>query len=179
LAPVETDIDGVQIMQSARCVRPRGQRSKGILGGRPLYVIIRPSPSDCRSAMPGADAYATSKQCNLATVMVFARETPRLRFNALEPGFTPNTGLGRDANAFLRFLANYILPLIAPHIKYWSTPKRAARVATKVLIDASGQTGIYYDEGGHPMLGSALARDPKFQDRVVTETRALLSTIPI
>jgi hypothetical protein len=38
-------------------------------------------------------------------------------------------------------LANYILPLLAPHIKYWSTPKRAARVATKVLIDASGQTG--------------------------------------
>ncbi len=131
------------------------------------------------SAIPGADAYATSKQCNLATAMVFARETPRLRFNALEPGFTPNTGLGRDANVFLRFLANYILPLLAPHIKYWSTPKRAARVATKVLIDASDQTSIYYDEGGHPMLGSALVRDPKFQDRVVTETRALLSTLPI
>jgi len=29
------------------------------------------------------------------------------------------------------------------------------------------------------MLGSALVRDPKFQDHVVTETRALLSTIPI
>ena len=28
------------------------------------------------------------------------------------------------------------------------------------------------------MLGSALVRDPKFQDRVVAETRALLSTIP-
>jgi hypothetical protein len=26
------------------------------------------------------------------------------------------------------------------------------------------------------MLGSALVRDPKFQDRVVAETRALLST---
>ena len=130
------------------------------------------------SKMPGADAYATSKQCNLATVMVFARETPRLRFNALEPGFTPNTGLGRDANAFLRFLGNNILPLLAPHIKYWSTPKRAARVTTKVLIDVSGQTGIYYDEGGHPMLGSTLVRDPKFTDRVVAETRALLSTIP-
>jgi hypothetical protein len=110
--------------------------------------------------------------------MVFARETPRLRFNALEPGFTPNTGLGREANAFLRFLANYILPLLAPHIKYWSTPKRAASVATKVLIDASGQTGIYYDERGHPMLGSALVRDPKFTDRVVAETRALLATVP-
>jgi hypothetical protein len=59
-----------------------------------------------------------------------------------------------------------------------STPKRAARVKTTVLINASGQTGIYYDEGGHPMLGSMLASDPTFTDRVVNETRALLSTIP-
>jgi hypothetical protein len=28
------------------------------------------------------------------------------------------------------------------------------------------------------MLGSALVRDPTFQDRLVAETRALLSTIP-
>ncbi len=63
-------------------------------------------------------------------------------------------------------------------MKFLSTPKRAARVITRILTDASGQTGVYYDEGGHPMLGSALVRDPKFQDRVVAETRALLSTIP-
>jgi NAD(P)-dependent dehydrogenase (short-subunit alcohol dehydrogenase family) len=130
------------------------------------------------ATQPGFDAYATSKQANLATAMAFARETPRLRFNALEPGFTPNTGLARGTNVLLRFLLNYILPLLAPFMKYWSTPKRAGRVATKVLINASGQTGIYYDEGGHPMLGSALVRDPKFQDRVVAETRALLSTVP-
>src|SRR5271156_3430630 len=80
------------------------------------------------STMPGADAYATSKQCNLATVFAFARETPRLRFNAFEPGFTPNTGLGRDANFFVRFVLNYILPLLAPFMKYWSTPKKAARI---------------------------------------------------
>ncbi len=131
------------------------------------------------STMPGADAYATSKQCTLATAMEFARENPRLYINAVEPGFTPNTGLGREANGFLRFLANYILPLVAPHVKYWSTPKRAARVITKILINQSGQTGIYYDEGGHPMIGSELVRDPKFTSRVVAETRALLSTIPV
>jgi len=130
------------------------------------------------STMPGADAYATSKQCNLATAMVFARETPRLRFNALEPGFTPNTGLGRGANVFLRCLMNYLLPLLAPFMKYWSSPKRAARVATQVLLNASGGTGIYYDDGGRPMPGSVLARDPKFTDRVVAETRALLSILP-
>ena len=50
--------------------------------------------------------YATSKQSSLAAAMEFSRETSRLRFNALEPGFTPNAGLARDTNAFLRFQAN-------------------------------------------------------------------------
>jgi NAD(P)-dependent dehydrogenase (short-subunit alcohol dehydrogenase family) len=133
------------------------------------------------SAKPGMDAYATSKQATLATAMMFARETPRLRFNAVEPGFTPATGLGRDAGVFVRFLSKYIMPLLVPllmpFIKILSTPKRAARVITKILTDGSGLTGVYYDEGGQPMLGSALVRDPKFQDRVVTETRTLLATV--
>jgi NAD(P)-dependent dehydrogenase (short-subunit alcohol dehydrogenase family) len=155
-------------------------KAAGFRGGRFISVeaSARGEWQPGGSTMPGADAYATSKQCVLAAAMALVRETPRLRINAIEPGFTPNTGLGRDANAFLRFLANYLLPLLAPHIKYWSTPKRAARLEAKVLIDASGQTGIYYDEGGDPMLGSALVRDPKFQDRVVAETRALLSKVP-
>jgi hypothetical protein len=72
-------------------------------------------------------------------------------------------------------LTTYGLPLLAPFMKYWSSPKRAARVATEVLIDASGRTGVYYADGGHPMQGSTLVRDPQFTDRVVAETRALLS----
>jgi NAD(P)-dependent dehydrogenase (short-subunit alcohol dehydrogenase family) len=51
----------------------------------------------------GADAYATSKQCTLATTMKLARENPRLRINAVEAGFTPATSLRREANAYLRF----------------------------------------------------------------------------
>jgi NAD(P)-dependent dehydrogenase (short-subunit alcohol dehydrogenase family) len=133
------------------------------------------------SAKPGMDAYATSKQCTLAAAMVFAREAPRLHFNAIEPGFTPATGLGRDAGAFVRFLSKYIVPLLVPllmpFMKFLSTPRRAARVISKILTDGSGQTGIYYDEGGQPMLGSALVRDPHFQDHVVAETRALLATV--
>jgi len=129
------------------------------------------------SAHPGFDAYATSKQCNLATVMAFARETPRLRFNAVEPGFSPATNLSRDANVLLRFLAKYVLSLPAPFIRYWSTPARAAKVITGVLLNESGGSGVYYDERGKPMLGSTLARDPEFQDRVVAETRALLLTV--
>jgi NAD(P)-dependent dehydrogenase (short-subunit alcohol dehydrogenase family) len=129
------------------------------------------------STQPGADAYATSKQCNLATVMAFARETPRLRFNAVEPGFSPATGLSRDANVFLRLLGKYVLGLLAPFIKYWSTPARAAKVVTNALLNESGGTGVYYDERGQSMLGSTQVHDSKFQDRVVAETRALLSTV--
>ncbi|MEU8143060.1 SDR family NAD(P)-dependent oxidoreductase [Nonomuraea sp. NPDC048901] len=129
------------------------------------------------STLPGSDAYATSKQSNLATVMAFARETPRLRFNAVEPGFSPATGLSRDANVFLRLLGKYVLGSLAPFIKYWSTPARAAKVTTNALLNESRETGVYYDERGRPMLGSTQVRDPRFQDRVVAETRALLSTV--
>jgi NAD(P)-dependent dehydrogenase (short-subunit alcohol dehydrogenase family) len=172
--------DGANVVFVASAVEDperKPARAAGFRGGR--YISAEASArgewEPGGSAMPGADAYATSKQCILAAAVEFARENPRLHINAIEPGFTPNTGLGRDANAFLGFLANYILPLFAPFMKHWSTPKRAARLATKVLLNMSGQTGIYFDERGHPMMGSTLVRDPKFTSRVVAETRALLS----
>lgn len=125
----------------------------------------------------GFDAYATSKQCNLATAMAFARETPRLRINAVEPGFSPGTNLSRDANAFLIFLSKYVFALFVPFMKYASTPAQGGHVIAKVALNESKATGVYFGERGDPMQGSAEVRDPKFQDRVVAETRALLSTI--
>ena len=85
------------------------------------------------SKMAGADADATSKQCTLAAALKFARETSRLRFHAVEPEFSPATGLVRDANVFLRFLSKYVLSLFAPHIKYWSTPKLAAPMSASSM----------------------------------------------
>lgn len=123
------------------------------------------------SAKAGFDAYATSKQCELAAVFAFARETPRLRFNAVEPGFNPGTGLGRDAHPALQFVARHVLAPLAPMIKYWSTPKRAAKVITTVLTDPAAPTGTYFDENGDPMSSSATVRDPEFDERVVAETR--------
>jgi hypothetical protein len=40
-------------------------------------------------------------------------------------------------------LAKYVLTPLAPFIRYWSTPKHAARVITKVLTSEPGQTGVY------------------------------------
>lgn len=120
------------------------------------------------------DAYATSKQCNIVTALALAREHPRLRVNAIEPGIMFNTGLHANMNTAFIVLASCLVPLLAPFVKVLSTPKRAARVITGILTDTSGRTGMYYDEGGHPMQGSALLRDVTFQDRVVAETRTFL-----
>ena len=132
------------------------------------------------SASPGFDAYATSKQALLASTLALARATPRIHFNAVEPGLNPTTGLGAgDFGAIVHFLQRFLVPLLVPLLRPFigilSTPGRAARVITGILVDASGRTGVYYDEGGRPMMGSALVHDPAFQDRVVAETRAFLS----
>jgi NAD(P)-dependent dehydrogenase (short-subunit alcohol dehydrogenase family) len=125
---------------------------------------------------PGYDAYATSKQCNIATALALARENPRLHVNAVEPGIMFNTGLHANNNILFVILTHAIAPMMAPFIKVLSTPKRAARVITKIM--RTSKTGVYYDESGHPMQGSALVRDLAFQDRVVAETRALLAAVP-
>jgi NAD(P)-dependent dehydrogenase (short-subunit alcohol dehydrogenase family) len=129
------------------------------------------------AANPGFDAYATSKQCILAATLAFARTTPRLRFIAVEPGFSVATGLGRDANAFVRLVARGLFPLLAPLIKGSTNPRRAGRVIANAVLNPRGETGAYLDERGKPMRGSALVHDPEFQDRVVAETRALLAAV--
>lgn len=152
-------------------------KTAGFRGGR--YLSAEASargewkPGGAKNS--GYDAYATSKQCELAVALNFAREVPRLHFNAVEPGFSPGTGLGRDANAVLRFLAKYVLQPLAPHIKYWSTPELTAHVITRVLMNEEGKTGTYYDEKGHPMQASTLVRDPEFSARVAAETRMFLA----
>jgi NAD(P)-dependent dehydrogenase (short-subunit alcohol dehydrogenase family) len=175
--------DGAQVVFVCSAVEDPERRPAviaGFRGGR--YISAAASargewlPGGSR--FPGLDAYATAKQCNLATVLEFARETPRLRFNAVEPGFAPGTSLSRDSNVVLRLLARYVLSPLAPFIRYWSNPRTAARVITAIMTDDSAATGVYYDERGRPMTGSELVREPDFDQRVVAETRALLAEVP-
>lgn len=152
----------------------------GMKGGR--YISAEASArgewKEGGAKMPGVDAYATSKQCVIAAAMVFARETPRLHFNVVEPGITRGTNLGGEStNAAVRFIFGHLMAILPPFSKFSSTPEKAAEVITKVLTDTSGKTGIYYDEKGRPMQASAQASDAVFQERVVAETKALLEKV--
>ena len=175
--------DGANVVFIASAVEdPEHKPAKvmGMRGGR--YISVEASArgewKEGGSKIAGSDAYATSKQCILASAMAFSRENPRLHFNAVEPGITRGTSLGGESmNAIVHFIFGQIMAVIPPFSTYSSTPAKSAKVITKVLINQSGKTGIYYDEKGKPMLGSALSQDPKFQDLVVAETRAFLSKI--
>ena len=175
--------DGANIVFIASAIEdPEHKPAKimGMRGGR--YISAEASArgewKEGGSKMAGIDAYATSKQCILASTMAFARETPRLHFNAVEPGITKGTSLGgEDTNAIIRFISGQIMAILPPFSKYSSTPEKSAKIITKILTDESGKSGVYYDEKGQPMLGSALVQDPKFQDSVVAETRALLAKV--
>jgi hypothetical protein len=74
----------------------------------------------------------------------------------------------------VRILSKTLLALLVPLIKGSSTPKRAGKVIANAVINATGETGVYFDERGQPMRGSTRVNDPAFQDRVVAETRAWL-----
>jgi NAD(P)-dependent dehydrogenase (short-subunit alcohol dehydrogenase family) len=173
--------DGANVVFIASAIEDpeRGPvKAMGMKGGR--YISAEASArgewEKDGSKMPGIDAYATSKQCILASALFFARENPRLHFNAVEPGITRGTRLGGDGmNPIIHAIFGYLMAIIPPFSKYSSTPEKSAKVISKIVTDTSGKTGIYFDEKGEPMLGSALVRNPEFQERVVAETRAFLA----
>src|ERR1700726_2296050 len=125
---------------------PPLQKIRSVSPPRPLAFVVAATSPPTRARgewksggakQAGFDAYATSKQAILAAAIAFARDTPRLHFNAVEPGLNPTTGLGgADVGAFVRFLQTFVIPLLVPllmpFIKILSTPKRAARVITKI-----------------------------------------------
>lgn len=129
------------------------------------------------STRPGMDAYATSKQGSLAAVFALAREFPRLRFRAIEPGVNPGSNLGSEAPAAIRFLSKALAPILA-FFPLFTTSKRAAKVIAQIVTDTSAATGAYYDETGKLMSASKQVSDPAFADRYLAESRALLATIP-
>lgn len=121
------------------------------------------------------DAYATSKQGNLASVFSLAREHRNLRFRGVEPGVNPGSNLGREMGPVIGAMSKGLAPILSL-MPYYSTPKKAARVITKIVTDPSEATGIYYNEKGEPMRASEQVSDPTFSDRYLAESRALIAS---
>ena len=135
------------------------------------------------SKMPGADAYATSKQCNLrhsdgrSPVKHHGCASTRS-----SRALIPTTGLGRRCQRLRALLVEIhhsaAVPLLMPFMKFLSTPE-ASRARDHQNPDRCIRSDRRLLRRGRPSDARlrACAR-PEFQDRVVAETRALLATVP-
>ena len=180
-ALIPTLADGTNIVFIASAVEDPQRKAAVRVGFRGARYISAEASSRGEFAPGGSthagwDAYATSKQGNLATVFCLAREHPRLRFRAIEPGVNPGSNLG-DLPPAARRLAKALTPALTV-LPHFTTSKRAAKIITRIVTDSSTASGVYYDENGAPMRGSEQVHDPAFSDRYVAESRALLAAVP-
>lgn len=125
---------------------------------------------DADPATAGRRAYSTSKLCNAMTARELAKRLaptrPDIAVAALDPGFTPGTGLARDYPALVQFAFRTVLPLVPILGARQSTPKRSGGFLADLALarDAriTSARGAYFSVRG-PRLDlrdpSALARD--------------------
>lgn len=173
--------DGTNLVYTVSAVEDAARRPAamaGFRGGRYLSaddaLAGRWAPGG--STKPGFDAYATGKQALLASVLAFAREDGVLRYNAVEPGIIPGTGLEGELAAPARAIITHVVPRVVGRVPYLSTTDRAAKVMVQVLTSEPG-TGGYFDEHGEQMYPSAQVQEPGFGDTVVRQTRSLLARL--
>lgn len=171
--------DGANLVYTVSAVEDAARRPAalaGFRGGRYLsardMLAGRWAPGGSTNA--GFDAYATSRQALLASVLELAREDSRHRYNAVEPGIIGGTGLEAGAPPVARFLGAQVMPSLTGRVPYLSTTERAADVFVQVLTREPG-IGGYFDEHGEPMLPSARVQEPTFGQTVVRQLREVLA----
>lgn len=112
----------------------------------------------------GRDRYSTAKLCNIVTALELARRIPasRARFNALDPGLMPGTGLARDNTAFNRFMWRSFVRWLLPGLPGATTAERSGASLAWMLSDPglAGVSGRYLDYRRKETPVSAAGQDP-------------------
>ena len=90
----------------------------------------------------GRRAYTTSKLCNVMCAYEMSR---RLRVdgsnlhgitvNSFDPGLMPATGLARDYSAFMRFMWNYVLPVLRPFVPHVNSVRHSGKALASLVTD--------------------------------------------
>jgi NAD(P)-dependent dehydrogenase (short-subunit alcohol dehydrogenase family) len=109
--------------------------------------------------------YVHSKLCNVLFVYELARqlahkERTNVYVNAFNPGFIPDTNLGRQASTFTKFLLKSVLPKFSIFIPAIRTVKRSATELINVALTAN-VSGKYFD-GAIETRSSDLSYDENF-----------------
>lgn len=85
---------------------------------------LDPSVSDVQQCL---DRYATSKLCNIMSMLWLAEHSEGRNYLAFDPGLMPGTHLARDRSALERFAWHNIMPIMGRFMKGVSSAKRSGR----------------------------------------------------
>lgn len=123
---------------------------------------------DRRRMARGRRAYSTSKLANVMTARELARRTaetrPDLTVVAMDPGFTPGTGLARDYPGPSGLIFRFLMPLFVRRTDRVSTPENSGRLLAALATEPrfAGLRGRYLAVRRDQLLDvapSALAQD--------------------
>lgn len=122
---------------------------------------------DRRRLTRGRRAYTASKLANVMTIRELARRTADLTgltTAALDPGFTPGTGLARDYPGPGGLIFRFVLPLVVRRTARVSTPENSGRLLAGLATDGAhaGLRGRYMAVRGEALVEtrpSAVAHD--------------------
>jgi protochlorophyllide reductase len=137
---------------------------------------------DADPGQAGRRAYSSSKLCNVMTARTLARrlaaERPDVAVAALDPGFTPGTGLARDYPAPISFVFRRVLPLVVRGERV-STPQRSGAFLADLAVtpEYAGARGDYFSVRGQSLKRvdpSVYARDDAAGERLWVESEALI-----
>jgi hypothetical protein len=97
--------DRKKLDEAQKTIEQKGGSAVSVVSDLSDIASVRGEWMPGGSKTPGADAYATSKQCTLATATAFARENPRLqkgrRSNSTVPSWWSRRHRSNDCLAAL------------------------------------------------------------------------------
>lgn len=130
---------------------------------------------DRRRFVRGQRAYSTSKLANVMTVRELAKRTeetrPDLTIIAMDPGFTPGTGLARDYPGPAGLIFRFLLPHLVRRTDRVSTPDNSGRLLAALARAPryAGLRGRYLAVRKEDLLDvppSAVAHDDELSARL-------------
>lgn len=139
--------------------------------------LAYPTETEEKLLTVGQRRYTTSKLCNILTTYELQKRlsNTNVRVNAFDPGLVPGTGLARTYSPFLRFVSNYIFPVLRFVVPNVNT----ARVSGKRLANLAYATqykaarGKYF-EGMKEIKSSIDSYNEEYQNILWTSTIDLL-----
>ncbi len=143
-----------------------------------LAALADPGPDTEPARTAGVRRYATTKLLAVATAAALAREHSAACVTAFDPGLMPGTGLAREYPAVVRVLWSTVLPALRV-LPFASSPAASGRALAALLCDepSPAASGDLVDHRLRRIPASERARDPAYQDRVLRESRALLTAL--